>query len=199
VAALTAFLVAAGVVAQPILPADPVARWQPYIGEAAADYRLPEAWIRDVMRVESGGRTTLRGAPITSLKGAMGLMQLMPDTWALLHAKGGFGDDPYDARANIRAGVAYLRMMYERFGYPGLFGAYNAGPARYAHHLATGSALPRETVRYLGALTASSDAVKPILLQSVASPPQPTLFVQTATRHYSSLFAVVAGAGGDVP
>jgi hypothetical protein len=39
--------------------------------------------------------------------------------------------------------------MYERFGYPGMFAAYNAGPGRYSDHLATGRPLPRETVEYL--------------------------------------------------
>ena len=40
-------------------------------------------------------------------------------------------------------------MMYDRFGYPGLFAAYNAGPARYAAHLASRRPLPLETRRYL--------------------------------------------------
>ena len=61
----------------------------------------------------------------------------------------GLGTDPDDPRDNILAGTFYLRLMYDRFGYPGLFAAYNAGPGRYAAHLATGSALPGETVVYL--------------------------------------------------
>jgi hypothetical protein len=59
------------------------------------------------------------------------------------------GDDPFNPRDNIIAGAAYLRAMYERFGYPGMFAAYNAGPGRYSDHLATGRPLPRETVEYL--------------------------------------------------
>src|SRR3546814_16843640 len=46
----------------------------------------------------------------------------------------------------------YLRLMYERFGYPGLFAAYNAGPARYAAHLRPGRTLPGETRSYLATL-----------------------------------------------
>src|SRR3546814_21045489 len=46
----------------------------------------------------------------------------------------------------------YLRLMYDRFGYPGLFAAYNAGPGRYADHLSTGRPLPGETRAYLTAL-----------------------------------------------
>ena len=90
------------------------------------------------MRVESGGRTTLEGRPIVSSAGAMGLMQLMPGTWRDMRAVLGLGPDPHDPHDNILAGTAYLRLMYDRFGYPGLFAAYNAGPARYAAYFATG-------------------------------------------------------------
>jgi soluble lytic murein transglycosylase-like protein len=133
--------------------ADPLDRWSPQITEAAARFGVPAAWIRRVMRAESGGRTTLNGRPIVSRAGAMGLMQLMPATWRDMRARVGLGRDPHDPRDNILAGTAYLRLMYDRFGYPGLFAAYNAGPARYARHLATGRPLPGETVAYLAAVT----------------------------------------------
>ena len=107
------------------------------------------AWIRRVIRAESAGRTMLGGRPIVSSAGAMGLMQLMPATWAHMRALLGLGTNPHDPRDNILAGTAYLRMMYDRFGYPGLFAAYNAGPGRYARHLATGSRLPGETIAYV--------------------------------------------------
>lgn len=132
-----------------------VERWSPYIREASARFGVPEGWIRRVMRAESGGRTTVNGNPITSSAGAMGLMQLMPKTWAEMRAKHGLGPDPHDPRDNILAGTAYLRAMYDRFGYPGLFAAYNAGPKRYAGHLATGRRLPAETVAYVAAVGAS--------------------------------------------
>lgn len=70
-----------------------------------------------------------------------------------LRAAHGLGNDPDDPRDNILAGAAYLRLMYDRFGYPGLFAAYNAGPERYAGHLATGRTLPGETRAYLARLT----------------------------------------------
>ena len=101
------------------------------------------------MRAESGGQTMLGGRPIVSRAGAMGLMQLMPATWAEMRSSLALGSDPHDPADNIVAGACYLRLMYDRFGYPGLFAAYNAGPARYAAHLATGSALPGETNAYL--------------------------------------------------
>lgn len=104
------------------------------------------------MRAESGGRLTLAGRPITSLAGAMGLMQLMPATWSDVRTSLALGNDPFDAHDNIIAGTGYLRQMYDRFGYPGLFAAYNAGPGRYAASLASGMPLPRETRAYLAAV-----------------------------------------------
>ena len=133
--------------------ADPLDRWSAHVSEASARFGVPAEWIRRVMRAESGGRTSLAGRPIVSRAGAMGLMQLMPGTWRDMRARFGLGRDPHDPRDNILAGTAYLRLMYDRFGYPGLFAAYNAGPVRYASHLATGRPLPSETVAYMAAVT----------------------------------------------
>jgi len=126
-----------------------VAHWRPHIDEASARFGVPAEWIERVMRAESGGRTTLGGRPIVSRAGAMGLMQLMPGTWADMRARLGLGRDPHAPRDNILAGTLYLRLMYDRFGYPGLFGAYNAGPARYAAFLAGRQSMPGETRAYL--------------------------------------------------
>lgn len=134
-------------------PADPVARWHAHVTEASARFGVPIDWIERVIRAESGGRTMLGGRPITSHAGAMGLMQLMPGTWRQMRARLGLGADPYDPRDNILAGTFYLRLMYDRFGYPGLFAAYNAGPGRYARHRAAGDPLPVETRAYLETLT----------------------------------------------
>lgn len=128
-----------------------VATWQREIAEAATRFELPESWIRKVMQAESGGHRTHDGRPIRSPKGAMGLMQIMPATWQALRAELGLGADPDDPRDNILAGAWYLKTLYERFGYPGLFAAYNAGPARYQAHL-EGHALPAETRAYLAAM-----------------------------------------------
>lgn len=129
--------------------ADPIERWRPYIEEASRRYAIPAAWIERVMRAESAGRTSLNGRPITSRAGAMGLMQLMPGTWAQMRTMLRLGPNPHDPRDNILAGTAYLRLMHDQFGYPGLFAAYNAGPARYAAVLAGRRALPGETRAYL--------------------------------------------------
>jgi soluble lytic murein transglycosylase-like protein len=127
-------------------------QWNTIVAEASTRFDVPEQWIRDVMAVESGGRTDLDGRPITSPKGAMGLMQLMPQTYAEMQRAYNLGDDPYEPRDNILAGTAYLKEMHERFGWPGLFAAYNAGPERYTDYLRARRALPNETISYLAAL-----------------------------------------------
>ena len=138
-------------------PANRIERWRSLIDRASTRCGVPANWIAKVMRAESGGRTERDGRPITSSAGAMGLMQLMPATWAYMRSRLALAGDPHDPRDNILAGSCYLRLMYERFGYPGLFAAYNFGPARYAEHLATGRALPEETRSYLATMTGSDD------------------------------------------
>lgn len=82
----------------------------------------------------------------------MGLMQVMPKTWAELRARYSLGDDPYDPNDNILAGTAYIRELDDRYGAPGFLAAYNAGPSRYEKHLATGRPLPDETRAYVATL-----------------------------------------------
>lgn len=161
--------------------ADPLDRWRVEIAEASARFGVPLAWIERVMRAESGGQTMLGGRPITSHAGAMGLMQLMPATWTAMRAAHGLGRNPHDPRDNILAGTAYLRAMYDRFGYPGLFAAYNAGPGRYAAHLASGRALPAETRAYLAKVSGPPSAPS----QSPSQQPPPALFVVLRTSNAS--------------
>lgn len=126
-----------------------------HIAEAARVFGIPTRWIHAVIQIESA-----RNPHAKSHAGAMGLMQIMPATWAELRAKHDLGDNPFDPRENILAGTAYLRQMYDRFGSPGFLAAYNAGPARYQDYLDTGRALPRETRQYVARLApviASSD------------------------------------------
>ena len=78
----------------------------------------------------------------------MGLMQVMPSTYATLRRRYNLGDDPYDPQNNIMAGAAYIREMYDRFGSPNFLAAYNAGPDRVDAFLA-GGRLPNETATYL--------------------------------------------------
>ncbi len=153
-------------------PASRVSRWSAEIDAAAARCGVPRHWIARVMRAESAGRTTIDGRPIRSPKGAIGLMQLMPATWADLRRELGLGDDPDQPADNIVAGACHLRRMYDRFGYPGLFGAYNVGPARYAAWLAGEAKLPAETIVYLRRVTATAPAPT-----EVATMPPQTLFL----------------------
>jgi len=151
-AALKALAATAAAMLLPLpAAAQGVDAWQAFIVEASARFGLPQRWIKTVMRIESGGRTTLGGRPITSNRGAIGLMQLMPSTWAAMRQHLGLGFDPYDPHDNILAGTYYLRLMYDRFGYPGCFAAYNAGPGRYGSYLYEGRRLPAETIGYLAA------------------------------------------------
>lgn len=146
--------------------AQTTARWRSHISQASIRCGVPANWIERVMRAESNGKTMLDGRPIRSRAGAMGLMQLMPGTWGEMRRTLGLGRDPDEPADNIMAGGCYLRQMYDRFGYPGLFAAYNAGPARYAAHLATARKLPGETIAYLGKVTGSA-------MSASVSPPEP--------------------------
>ncbi len=133
-----------------------VARWEPIIVDASAKFGIPRAWIEQVMQQESGGRTALHGVPITSSAGAMGLMQVMPRTYADMRRLYGLGADPYDPRDSIFAGAAYLRAMYERYGYPNLFAAYNAGPKRFDEFLLDRRPLPQATTAYANGIIPGS-------------------------------------------
>jgi soluble lytic murein transglycosylase-like protein len=117
------------------------------ITEASGRFDLPELWIRAVMQVESNG-----DSDATSPKGAMGLMQVMPATYAYLSDRYGLGDDPYAPRDNVLAGSAYLRELYDRYGAAGFLAAYNAGPGRYEDSLCRGCTLPEETKRYVASV-----------------------------------------------
>lgn len=130
----------------------PRSSWDALIDEAAQRFAVPPSWVRGVIKIESGGRTMLNGRPITSTAGAMGLMQVMPSTFAAMAERYGLGSDPYDPRTNILAGTAFLREMYDRYGAAHFLAAYNAGPGRVDEHLRYGRPLPFETRRYVEAL-----------------------------------------------
>lgn len=96
--------------------------------------------VRAVIQVESGFNPYAR-----SPKGAMGLMQLMPDTARM------FGViNPFNPIENIRAGVAYLRQLLDKYSNNEVLAlaAYNAGPKAVDRH---GETVPpyRETRKYV--------------------------------------------------
>jgi cell division septation protein DedD len=152
--------------------------WGPYIQEAAARYHVPLQWIRAVMHQESGGREQA-----VSPVGAMGLMQVMPATYAGLRQRHSLGDDPFDPHNNILAGAAYIREMYDRFGAPGFLAAYNAGPDRLTSYLTGGTSLPDETVNYLASITPNLGTevplTGPLAMYAGGSPASPAPTVAT--------------------
>lgn len=101
-------------------------------------YGIHPALVLAVVKAESGFN------PLAlSPKGAMGLMQLMPQTAEELGVK-----DPFDPYQNLEAGIRYLKKLLEKFGNPLVaLAAYNCGPQRV---LASGGipAIP-ETVRFV--------------------------------------------------
>src|SRR5215831_9478683 len=110
------------------------------LADAAADkYGLPRALVRSVMAAESA----LVAAAI-SPKGAIGLMQLMPETAREL------GVDPYDPVQNVEGGARYLRDLLIRYdgGLRHALAAYNAGPAAVDKY--NGIPPYAETIDYVG-------------------------------------------------
>ncbi|WP_421951710.1 lytic transglycosylase domain-containing protein [Pelagibacterium sp.] len=124
-----------------------------HIAKASHRFGLPEHWISAVLAAESDGIVRA-----VSSAGAMGLMQIMPDTWIELSARYGLGGDPYDPRDNILAGTAYLRELHDKYGSLGFLAAYNAGPCRYDEYLVDGRPLPAETRNYVAVLAPYLDA-----------------------------------------
>ena len=107
--------------------------------------------VRAVMQVESGFNPYAR-----SLKGAMGLMQLMPATARQFGVRNAFNPGE-----NVRAGVAYLRELLDRYqnNEELALAAYNAGPAAVDKH---GQTVPpyRETRSYVAQI--NKMAARPI-------------------------------------
>lgn len=145
------------------------------IQDNASRFGIPAVWIESVMAVESGGRACLHGRAIRSRAGAAGVMQLMKPTWTEMQRLFSLGPSIDDPVANIAAGAAYLRLMYDRFGYPGAFAAYNAGPLRYRQSLA-GRPLPKETSHYLEKVMARI-AGRSANLSGVSASDRATLFM----------------------
>lgn len=90
-----------------------------YLQQVSAEQHVPAKLVEAVIQVESAYQANAR-----SRKGAMGLMQLMPDT-ARQYAVA----DPYDPRANLEAGIKHLKALLERFPLTLALAAYNAGEA----------------------------------------------------------------------
>jgi len=144
------------------VPGPPDDPWGPYIQNASSRFSIPSSWIHAVIHQESGGHEYRNGHPITSGAGAMGLMQLMPATYAEMQARFSLGADPYDPRNNIMAGTGYIGILYAKYGAPAFLAAYNAGPTRLDDYLSTGRSLPNETVNYVAAITPNLGNDRPL-------------------------------------
>lgn len=112
--------------------------------EAARDQAIEPALVRAVMHHESAFHPCA-----VSIKGAVGLMQLMPATLAQFHVR-----DPFDPVQSVRAGAALLRSLLDR--YQGdlklTLAAYNAGSARIEN--ADPETYPAETKSYVADILA---------------------------------------------
>jgi len=87
------------------------------IDQVSAKHHVDARLVRAMISVESGYQERAR-----SRKGAMGLMQIMPET-ARQYAVA----DPYDARSNIEAGIKHLKSLMQRLPLSLALAAYNAG------------------------------------------------------------------------
>ena len=136
-----------------------------HIAEAARHFSFPEDWIIAILQQESGGKEDA-----VSPKGAMGLMQLMPDTWTDMKLRHDLGDDPFDPRDNVFAGTAYLSFLWDRYGtIEAMLAAYNAGPTRYEDALQNSRGLPAETQSYIADLAPTLRGTVPFSQQQLAS------------------------------
>ena len=93
------------------------------IREAATKHGVPAPLVKSIMAAESNFVSD-----VVSPKGAIGLMQLMPETAME------FGADPMDPKQNVDAGVQYLHYLLGRYqkhrnALTRVIAAYNAGPA----------------------------------------------------------------------
>ncbi len=100
-----------------------------YVEKYSNIYGVPEAVIYATIKTESDFVSNAK-----SKAGAVGLMQLMPETFLWLCEKNGESLDAgmlYDPETNIRYGTYYLSYLYLEFGlWETVYAAYNCGPGR---------------------------------------------------------------------
>ncbi|HQT65281.1 MAG TPA: lytic transglycosylase domain-containing protein [Acidocella sp.] len=135
--------------------------WGPYIDIASRRFDVPQAWIRQVMHVESGGQEYMGGHLTVSSAGAIGLMQLEPETYQEMASRYALGPDPFNPYDNIMAGTAYIHEMYAVYGSPGFLAAYNAGPGRVDAYQNYHQPLPHETTNYVAMIAPQIQGVYP--------------------------------------
>ena len=171
-------------------------RWDPLIVKAAKRFNVPDKWIREVMRIESGGRTMMaENRRIVSSQGALGLMQIQRGTYAEMRAQYRLGPDPFNPHDNIFAGAAYLRWLRGKYGYPAMFEAYDDGPGHFEQRTTKGKLLPAETRNYVTVIrTALGDKPRPVLQTARAGTPKPATLPLPAAANVASGVAPAAAA-----
>jgi soluble lytic murein transglycosylase len=132
---------------------------------------LDPALVCAVVRAESRFH-----ADALSPRGAVGLMQIMPDTATWIADRLDVtAFDLHDAETNLRFGTSYLRYLIDRFGNLNLaLAAYNAGPTRVDRWLAEGATAFPETATYVTRVLRAVPVYRfvlsvPILLQVTPS------------------------------
>lgn len=158
-------------------PGAAVNQWSPYIQEASTRFAIPQAWIRAVMQQESGGHQYMHGRLTRSIHGAVGLMQIKPDTYRELARRYHLGSNPYNPHDNIMAGSAYIRELYERFGSPNFLVAYSCGPQCAENHRRGKASLPSYARTYLASVRPHLNDPVPATLRTteMAYSPAPAL------------------------
>ncbi len=110
-----------------------------FVEKYSFEYKVPEKICYAVIKCESGFDSAAK-----SVAGAVGLMQIMPSTFEYLCSLMGETHEVgmlYDPETNIRFGIYYLSILYERFGFwETAFAAYNAGPTRVDEWISAGKA-----------------------------------------------------------
>lgn len=126
--------------------------YEPLIEAYSARHQVRPDLVRAVIQAESAFNPLAR-----SVKGAMGLMQLMPATARELGVR-----DPWDPAENIRGGIAYLRSLLDRYSNNEelALAAYNAGPGAVQKY---GTVPPyRETRNYVAKITREANTPPPV-------------------------------------
>ena len=132
-----------------VVPTSTLTPYDPLIEQYATRSEVPAELVRAVVQVESGFNPAAH-----SSAGAMGLMQLMPETAAELGVA-----DPYDPADNLRGGITYLKQLLEL--YDGneeiALAAYNAGPGAVERY---GNRVPPfpETRNYVRSVRSATEA-----------------------------------------
>lgn len=151
------------------------------IVEHASAHRLSPEFVRAVIQAESAFNPRAR-----SVKGAMGLMQLMPQTAAEYHVL-----DAYNPSENIRAGVAYLKSLMTRYGddVSLALAAYNAGPGAVDKY---GRTVPpyKETRNYVARIKSHTDATR-----AVNSPTAIYKVIRVVDGHETTSYSNKPGPG----